>query len=185
MHFFIYDTATGAINGTMELPDGSAAPMPNAIECTAEQVGAIYSYRVDLTAAPAIVEIDPATVLANLKASLSSDIDLKVAAIYATWTRFQQEYLMREQAAQAFKDAGYQGDPGPWVSAFATSAGKTNQQAADLILVQATNLNAALVALGSLRMRKYEVIGAADVATAQAAHDDIALRIITTAAAIQ
>lgn len=185
MHFFIYDPATGAINGTMELPDGSAAPMPNAIECTAEQVGAIYCYRVDLTADPAIVEIDPATVLKSMTTALANGIDARVAAIYTTWTRFQQEYLMREQAAQAFKDAGYQGDPGPWVSAFATPAGKTNQEAADLILVQATNLNAALVSLGSLRMRKYEVLGAADVATAQAAHDDIATQIITTAAAIQ
>jgi hypothetical protein len=112
-------------------------------------------------------------------------IDSLVADIYSNWTRFQQEYLSRQAAAQAFKDGGYAGDPGPWVTGFAVPAGKTNQQAADLILAQAVGLNTALATLGALRMRKYEILGAADVAAAQAAYDDIVAKINQTAAAIQ
>jgi hypothetical protein len=46
-------------------------------------------------------------------------------------------------------------------------------------------LNGALATLGALRMRKYEVIGAADAAAAQAAYDDILAKIEQTAAQIQ
>jgi hypothetical protein len=123
-------------------------------------------------------------------AELVDAIDTHVADIYSNWSRFQQEYLLRQQAAQAFKDAGYAGDPGPWVSAYAVAASTatntiTNQQAADTILAQAANLNAALQQLGALRMRKYEVMNAADAVTAQAVYDDIVSKINTIAAALQ
>jgi hypothetical protein len=120
-----------------------------------------------------------------LKDDLPAQIDSLVASVYANWTRFQQEYLSREAAAQAFKDAGYTGDPGPWVTGFATPAGKTNQQAADLILAQAVGLNGALSALGVLRMRKYEILAATSSAAARSAYDDIVAKINETAAAIQ
>jgi hypothetical protein len=123
--------------------------------------------------------------LADMKDRLVAAIDTKMAGIYNNWMRFAQEYLNREAAAQAFKDAGYVGDPGVWVTAFASAAGKTNQQATDLILAQSVMLNGALATLGALRMRKYEVIGAADAATAQAAYDDIVTKIEQTAAQIQ
>jgi hypothetical protein len=116
---------------------------------------------------------------------LADAIDGLVASIYSNWTRFQQEYLLREQAAQAFKDAGYAGDPGTWVSAYATSAGVTNQAAADTILAQASMLNGALKSLGALRMRKYEVIKAANAITAQAVYDDIVAQTNAVAATIQ
>jgi hypothetical protein len=124
-------------------------------------------------------------ILADMKDRLVAAIDTEVAGIYNNWMRFAQEYLNREAAAQAFKDAGYVGDPGVWVTAFATSAGKTNQEAADIILGQSVMLNGALATLGALRMRKYEVIGAADTAAAQAAYDDITAKIEQTAAQIQ
>jgi hypothetical protein len=126
-----------------------------------------------------------AETLPAMKARLSDAIDTKVAAVYDNWMRFAEEYRKREAAAQAFKDAGYAGDPGVWVTAFATAAGKTNQQATDLILAQSVMLNGALATLGALRMRKYEVIGAADAAAAQAAYDDILAKIEQTAAQIQ
>jgi hypothetical protein len=123
--------------------------------------------------------------LATVIARYSDNIDSLVAGVYSNWSRFQQEYLLRAAAAQAYKDAGYTGDPGTWVTGFAEPAGKTNQEAADIIIAQSVNLNAALAALGALRMRKYEVMTAADAVTAQATYDDIIAKINLTAAAIQ
>ena len=120
-----------------------------------------------------------------LRSRLAAAIDANVAGVYSNWMRFSQEYLEREAAAQAFKDAGYVGDPGPWVTAFAIPAGKTNQEATDIILAQSVMLNGALATLGALRMRKYEVIGSADAEAAQAAYDDIMAKINQTAAQIQ
>lgn len=115
----------------------------------------------------------PVPSLSNLKQTLSDDIDAQVASAYSSWTRFQAEYQARETAASAFKAAGYVGDPGIYVTGFATVSGNTNQQAADLILSQAAALNGALAAIGAQRMRKYEITAAADAASAQAVHDDI------------
>lgn len=122
--------------------------------------------------------------LDTLVKSLTANVDSRVATIYSQWTRFQAEYEAREAAAKAFKDAGYAGDPGVWVAAFADAAGKTNQEAADLILSQAASLNAALSTLGALRMRKYEILSATTAADAQTAYDDIMTKINAAAAAI-
>jgi hypothetical protein len=122
--------------------------------------------------------------LADVIQQLSNDIDSQVASIYSGWTRFQQEYLLRQAAAQSFKDANYVGDPGVWVTAFADAAGLSNRVATDSILGQATLLNDALEALGAQRMRKYEILKAADKTAAQSSHDDIVSHIKTIAAAL-
>jgi hypothetical protein len=119
--------------------------------------------------------------LAQAVQRLSDSVDCLVADIYSNWTRFEREYELREDAARTFKATGYVGDPGQWVSAFATSAGLPNQQATDLIIVQADQLHAALATLGALRMRKYEILGAASIAAAQAAYNDISASINTVA----
>jgi hypothetical protein len=116
---------------------------------------------------------------------LADAIDTLVASIYSNWTRFEQEYLLRAQAAQTFKDAGYEGDPGPWVSAFATAAGMSNTEAAERILAQSVSLNGALVELGALRMRKYEVLNAATPDAANAAYLNVVAAINAVAATIQ
>jgi hypothetical protein len=123
--------------------------------------------------------------LSTVIKTLCSNVDTRVATIYSQWSRFQAEYEAREQAAQAFKDGGYAGDPGIYVTGFATAAGMTNQAAADLILSQATTLNGALAMLGALRMRKYEILKAANAAAAQEAYDDIMAAIQIIAAGIQ
>jgi len=184
MYFFLYDDA-GTVRGSMDFPDGTAAPMSKMVACTAEQAAAMYRYRVDLTDTPAVVEIDPVTLLKSLTTDLAASIDAKVATVYANWTRFQQEYLQREAAARAYKAAGYTGDVSIWISGFANAAGKTSQEAADLIVAQADGLYAALSSLGALRMRKYEVFTASDCDAAFAAHDAISAEIDTVAATIQ
>lgn len=185
-NFLIYDPATGAVNGSMALPDGSVAPMPNMLACTAEQVATLGQIRIDLSgSAPVIVAISDADRLITLKVQLSNDVDLTVASIYATWTRFEQEYIAREAAAQAYKDAGYTGDVSIWISGFSDAADKTAQEAADLILQQSVSLRGALEQLGTLRMRKYEVLMAADCDAAAAAHTAIMAQIQAVAATIQ
>ena len=106
-------------------------------------------------------------------AELAKSIDSAVASVYEQYTRFEVEYLEREKQAQAYKAAGYTGDVPVQVAAFAGPAGKTGQQAAEIILAQAAKLRGALSQLGVLRMRKYEVLAAPDAATAQAIVDAI------------
>jgi hypothetical protein len=111
-------------------------------------------------------------------------VDDAVASVYSNWTRFQQEYISRQEAAQAFKDANYQGTPGVWITAFATAVGISNQVAADTILAQSVSLNTALQTLGALRMRKYEISSAKDFPTAQASFKDIISKIKQVAASL-
>lgn len=100
-------------------------------------------------------------------------LDSAFGAIYSRFTRFETEYIQRETAARAFKAAGYTGDAGSWVTAFAMNAGLTSHVAADLIIQQADQLRGALELLAAQRMRKYGITAAADAAAAQALHDDI------------
>lgn len=110
--------------------------------------------------------------LAELRATLAASVDNHIAGLYTRWTRFQAEYEKREQAARAFKAAGYSGDPGPYVSRFAQNTGYSTNQAANIIIAQADAMYAALEILGALRMDKY-IILASDDLTAQATHDQI------------
>lgn len=98
---------------------------------------------------------------------LSSQVDQLVAAIYSQWSRFQQEYLLRQQAAQDYSDRGYQGDPGVWVTSFSNAAGITAKQGAVLILKQAQGLNGALAALAAQRMRKYQIAASKSIQDAE------------------
>ena len=166
---------------TWSPPDGSQAILiPDG-----EVVGIGYTYDGSVFSAPAPQNPPDAPPLDDVKKSLVADIDNTVASVYSTWTRFQAEYQAREAAAQSFKDGGYQGDPGAWVSAYATAAGLSNQQATDNILAQANALNGALATIGAQRMRKYSILSAADAATAQSVHDDIVSKIKAAVAALQ
>lgn len=86
-----------------------------------------------------------------------TSIDDKAASIYSVWTRFEQEYTSRENAAKAFKDANYEGDVSRFITDFAEKAGIDNKTATDLILSQAEGLRKLLVELANQRMRKYEL----------------------------
>ncbi len=92
----------------------------------------------------------------TLKASKAS-IDSTSSEISQHWTRFSDEYLEREVQAIAFKEAGYTGECGNYITMYSTRANKTEQEATDTILQQADDLRALQEQLASERMRKYEL----------------------------
>ena len=108
-----------------------------------------------------------------LHADAGRMIDEASANVYGRFTRFDQEYIIREQHAMAYRDAGYAGEVPRQVAAFAVPAGIEPRQAADAILQQAAMLRGAIEQLGELRMRKYEVYAAATVAEKLATRDAV------------
>ena len=82
-----------------------------------------------------------------------------VDAAYRHVTRFQPEYLLREQQARDYKAGGCKGEAPEQVAAFAKPAGKTACEATDIIIAQADNLRMVMGKLGALRMRKFELKG--------------------------
>lgn len=100
-------------------------------------------------------------------------VDDVVADIITKQTRFQMGYIERESAAYAFKEAGYVGDPGIWVTRFADNTKISYQASADIILSQAVQLRQALKDLEALRMDKYLIQLAATQELAQAEFEKI------------
>lgn len=123
--------------------------------------------------------------LDTVRKSLAEQLDNYVASVYSNWTRFQAEYQAREAAATAFRAVNYAGDPGPYVSSYATAAGITNVQACDAILVQATAMNNALSQIGALRMQKYLILQAPTVQAANDKYNQLQVQITTVAAVLQ
>ena len=78
---------------------------------------------------------------------------------YRHVTRFQPEYLLREQQARDYKAGGCKGEAPLQVAAFAKPARKTACEATDIIIAQADNLRMVMGKLGALRMRKFELKG--------------------------
>lgn len=110
----------------------------------------------------------------KMKAQLINNIDVHAASIYSTWTRFESEYRERQAAAEAFKNANYQGECSRYITDFAKRAGLNNQAATDLILVQAAGLEKLQVELANQRMRKYELkVPGLTIEKMQSIHDDI------------
>lgn len=161
---------------------GDLAFMPNLvadIDGTAG-VGHVFDSETVTFAAPDAL---PAQVesLSVAKLRLADAVDSLVAAVYQRWTRFEPEYTAREKAAREYVAAGSVGNPGVWIVSFAVPAGLTSEVAASRIIEQADALREALEDLAALRMAKYGIFGAADMAGAQAAHDGIVNRVLEIA----
>lgn len=122
-----------------------------------------------------VIPPEKQAVLAMAKqAKLIAEIDERAAKIYSTWTRFESEYRERQAAAEAFKNANYQGECSRYITDFAKRAGLNNQAATDLILVQAAGLERLQVELANQRMRKYELkVPGLTIEKMQSIHDDI------------
>nr|DAX65302.1 MAG TPA: tail fiber assembly protein [Caudoviricetes sp.] len=112
--------------------------------------------------------------LTETQAHLIANIDEHAAKIYSTWTRFESEYRERQQAAEAFKSANYEGECSRYITDFAKRAGLNNKAATDLILVQAAGLEKLQVELANQRMRKYELkVSGLKIEKMQSIYDDI------------
>lgn len=108
------------------------------------------------------------------QALLIDNIDVHAASIYRTWTRFESEYRERQAAAEAFKNANYQGDCSRYISDFAQRARLDNKTATNMILTQAAGLEKLQVELANQRMRKYELKAPnLTLEKLQSIHDDI------------
>ena len=119
-------------------------------------------------------ETKQAALITETQSRLINNVDAYAASIYSTWTRFESEYRERQAAAEAFKNANYQGECSRYITDFAKLAGLNNQAATDLILVQAAGLEKLQVELANQRMRKYELkVSGLTIEKMQSIHDDI------------
>lgn len=115
-----------------------------------------------------------AALAVDKQVKLIAEIDERAAKIYSTWTRFESEYRERQSAAEAYKNANYQGECSRYITDFAKRAGLNNQAATDLILVQAAGLEKLQVELANQRMRKYELkVPGLTIEKMQSIRDDI------------
>lgn len=160
-----------------EVPPPAITPDQQVFEDTPALVDGVWTQQWS------VEPLNPSQALTDRKA-MAAHIDAACAAITGRFLPFMREYEAREAQAQAYKDAGYTGTVPVRVAEFATPAGMAPAAAADLILSQANALRASEAALSGLRMRKYEVMGAASQAAAVAAHAQIMTAIAAVGAAI-
>ena len=122
-------------------------------------------------------EISPekqTALLAETQTRLIANIDEHAAKIYSTWTRFESEYRERQEAAEAFKSANYEGECSRYITDFAQRARLDNKTATNLILTQAAGLEKLQMELANQRMRKYELQAPnLTLEQLQSIHDDI------------
>lgn len=113
---------------------------------------------------------------AEQRAVWVADVDNRIADMLTKFTRFQMGYSKRLEAAEAFKAAGYVGDPTIWITSFADAAGVTNQQSADSVLAKAAEYDLGLEQLEAIRMDKYRILSAATMEDASVMYYDIISR---------
>lgn len=174
--FILFDAVTNILAARYDSAINDVIP-PEAVEVTDDQFFQTINEQDGVWTIGADAEITkqpfPTEPIAALRARLMLAVDSYISGIYNKFTRFDLEYQQREAAARAFKAASYAGDAGVWVTAFATNAGMTGQQAADLIISQADALHTALEGLAAQRMRKYAIAAATTKTAANNVYNDI------------
>ncbi|AIL33094.1 hypothetical protein [Basilea psittacipulmonis] len=118
-------------------------------------------------------EPEPEVTVQDVVPQFTEEIDNTAYTIQDKWTRFMEEYRLREEAAKAYQEAGFEGEPSVYITSFAEAAHLDNKTATLLILKQAQTLWSSLEKLAGLRMRKYELQRATSVEEATAIKDDI------------
>lgn len=124
------------------------------------------------------VVVPPAPTVEKVCASIDAAADRARRAVAGDPLR-AVEYERAAAEAQAFTDAGYQGDVPPMVAAWAIG-GRTAQQAAESILAEAAQYNGALVQLRTTRLQAKELIRAAMAAGNVEQAQDIAAETIAS-----
>lgn len=122
----------------------------------------------------AVAEVDEQAVIEGYRKELIKYIDDTAAEIAAHWTRFVEEYKAREEAALAYQQANFTGDPSIYITSFSSVAGLDDKTATLLILQQAAGLRHLQEQLAVQRMRKYELKKPdLTIEQMQELHDDI------------
>lgn len=116
----------------------------------------------------------------NDSIELSFDnIDSLAAEVTSNWSRFAEEYEITEAQAEQFKQTGYQGECGSYVTSYAVPKGISNQEATDIILAQAQALRDLQSELRVQRMRKYELLSCSTIGDVEALSQEIQTNIKT------
>jgi hypothetical protein len=131
----------------------------------------------DAATASASATPPPQQTDAQRRVAMFDQVDNTIAALQSKYTRFEQGYMLREEAAHAYIDSGYTIEPSDLITRFADNVGMEYPAAAALILSQAATMRPGLIALENLRMDKYLIVRAL---TIEAAQDEF-LRIINEA----
>lgn len=111
--------------------------------------------------------------LSDTRSQYVSSIDSEAARIYNIWTRFESEYVVREAAANEYKNANYEGDASSFITSVATSMNISLIDATELILQQSQLLRASQEQLAAQRMRKYELNAQTTLDAMRTTYDDI------------
>lgn len=150
----VYSTETGAAvehTALDALPEGlTSTPRPSA-----DHSWKASQWQLD----PVLQTANAAKRLSALCGDIDTAADAARLAVAGDPLR-ALEYDRAASEAQAFAAANYQGDVPPMVAAWAIN-GRTAQQAADSILAEAAQYNAALVQLRTVRLAAKEQVRAA------------------------
>lgn len=155
----VYLITADAAGNVLELFDEANGNAPlDAVPVTDEQ-GALlrrgfsgYKY----IAGEVVKSID--TEITKSVAKTYADVDAVYAAAVGNRS---PEYEQAEQAALAFKAAGYIGTASPYVADYALASGITDQESADIIIARATGLRAAAQLMRSTRFSAQAAMRAA------------------------
>ena len=124
----------------------------------------------------------PEPLVAIPVSELIINIDSTAANIYAKFTRFETEYLLRENAAKEYL-ADNTITPSIYLTSFAQASNKSLTDAANVVVYQAAKLRNVMSDIAALRMRKYELYSLSNK-DAQDLADSLILQINEKAATI-
>lgn len=126
-------------------------------------------------------ELTPTGEAEQLNAHISEAkyvIDQTALSILSQWTAFADSYVETEAEAIAFTDAGYTGDMGPNLSAYATASGISPKTAAINVLKKAEALRAAKTELNVIRSGKHALSNLTDLDEIEELRQDIVNRLL-------
>jgi hypothetical protein len=159
MFTLTYDK-TGKIIAKSHYSEHQSTLPSDQIECTQEQFLNCQNYQI---VDGKIVQIASDVILATLKADLCAKIDARAVEVGDSTVKssvyLSSEYQRNASDAQAWKDAGYTGEPPLSVKTGAESHGLTYQEEAELILRESAMAEGFIETLRTWRMTAKGVQG--------------------------
>jgi hypothetical protein len=159
MFTLTYDK-TGKIIAKSQYSENQNTLPSDQIECTQEQFLNCQNYQI---VDGKVVQIAGDVILATLKADLCAKIDARAVEVGDSTVKssvyLSSEYQRNASDAQAWKDAGYTGEPPLSVKTGAESHGITAKEEADLILRESAMAEGFIETLRTWRMTAKGVQG--------------------------